>query len=116
MVRLLREALNGLMTANGYGVKNGHSIINGQLLSSSGGPSTVVGWNVYFRPEKYSVDVLKGNWIDSNLLGLDGVGNLSSLPGIQENIIDNRFIPDDLKTMYVKEMMTDLTFVSISHS
>jgi hypothetical protein len=84
--RLLHAVLNGLLTSNG------------KLLSSSGGPTVTMGWNAYFHPNQFSLDVLKENWIDSSLLGQKGVGDLSNVPGIQENIMDNRFITEELKT------------------
>jgi hypothetical protein len=91
--RLLHAVLNGILGANGMNFSNGKKV-----SSSSGGPTPAMGWNAYFHPDQFLSDVLKENWIDSSLLGPAGVGDLSNVPGIRDNIMDNRFITEDLKT------------------
>ena len=101
-MRFLASALNGLMLNNGVMLQNGMQLQNGVSLQKGVAVSTK-GWNEYFCPDQFSEHALGDNWIDLALLGPSGVGDLSNIPGIDDNILDNHFITEDLKMMLCQE-------------
>ena len=113
-MRLLALYLNGISGSNGISARNGLGTHNGisqyNGLSGVNGIRTVngiigtdgnlqEGWNSYFLPIQFSDSVLGTNSINPDMLGPSGVGDLSSVPGIENNVLDNRFISPDLKEM-----------------
>ena len=102
-------AINGLGNVNGFGEMNGLQTINGLvsvngLVQQSGGNEKISqGWNALFVPAHFSAVELGSNWIDSDLLGPLGVGDLENIPSVQNNILDNRHIPEELKMMLCSE-------------
>lgn len=93
---------NGLQGMNGVRSNNGLSTINGTptnngLIGADG--TNQKGWSSFFLPIHFTQAVLKDNAIDSSLLGPLGVGDLSAVPGIENNVLDNRFISEELKVM-----------------
>jgi hypothetical protein len=67
-------------------------------MSNNGLKALSGGWNKHFRLDQFLESVLGQNWIDSSLLGPSGVGDLSNVPGVEDNILDNRFVSEGLKT------------------
>lgn len=97
-------SLNGLPATNGRPTKNGLTSVNG---SNSSSPSQG-GWNSLFVPYQYSkTQLASNNWIDPELLGPEGVGNLENFTSIQNNTLDNRHIPEELKMMICTSSMDD---------
>ena len=80
---------NGLPAYNGLSGRNGLGFTNG--ITGHDGVQQK-GWNSYFLPNQFSDSLLGTNWINPNLLDPSGVGDLSNVPGIENNILDNRFI------------------------
>ena len=70
--------------------------MNGKGLPLNDGSAGGGGWNTFLVPSHFSADKLGANWIDPDLLGPLGVGNLAKVPGIVENALDNRHISEDL--------------------
>jgi hypothetical protein len=77
-------------------------------LSANGFSAKV--WNALFIPNLFSEVERGSNWFDANLLGPKGVGDLDKVPTIQNNILDNRHIHDELKTMLCLDDSGELTF------
>ena len=91
--------MNGLTNMNGLTTANGLTSANG-IMTNGGSNSSLWEWNSLFVPSQYSKSQLGSrNWIDPDLLGPDGVGNLASITSIQSNTLDNRHIPKELKMM-----------------
>jgi Collagen triple helix repeat (20 copies) len=94
------NAMNGLSGLNGLNGINGLSGINGlTAMNGHDGNSAIVGWNALLVPARFSQDELGSNWIDTNLLGSPGVGDLRNVSSVEDGILDNRHIPEDLKEM-----------------
>jgi hypothetical protein len=87
-MRFLLGWSNGI-SANGI-------VLNG--LNAPEGAIVFAEFNKLFRPNQFSQVALGENWIDPKFLGAQGVGNISSVSGIKDNVMDNRFITDELKT------------------
>jgi hypothetical protein len=92
-MRFLKLFSNAL-TANGLsanGLASGNDLGAKDFIAN--------GWNALFVPNRFSEMEIGSNWIDANLLGPEGVGDLVKIPTIQNNILDNRHIHDELKMM-----------------
>jgi hypothetical protein len=97
-VSLNGVALNGLRAPDGLRSSNGSIIPDGNLTDVGGS------WNSFFLPTQFSDSVLGTNSIHPDLLGPRGVGgDLSNVPGIENNVLDNRFIFPQLKDMLCLE-------------
>ena len=99
-MRFLSLASDGLSFPNGSNGINGIKGVVGNLQGKRG-------WNSYFLPTQFSDSVLGTNTIHPDLLGPSGVGDLSRVPGIENNILDNRFISPELKEMLCWEDVAD---------
>ena len=115
-MRFLALSTNGLKTSNGIGSYNGISTLNGlthvnglKTINGIIGPDGNVqgGWNSYFLPTKFSAADLGTNSIHPDRLGPSGVGDLSNVPEIEDNVLDNRFISPELKEMLCFEDATN---------
>lgn len=89
-MRVLTLALNGFRIIQGFRVAQGFPM---------GSTYETDGWNSLLVPARFSQEELGGNWIDTARLGPLGVGDLSAVPGVVNNTMDNRHIPEALHSM-----------------
>jgi len=107
-MRFLALAANGLTGVNGLQGVNGLSSVNGVgapdgFTAPNGIDGSDKAWNAFLRPDQFSQSSLGDNWINTELLGSDGVGGDLTELGIEDNILDNRFITEDLKAALCQE-------------
>lgn len=98
-MRILTLALNGFRGMQGFRGLQGYQMGNTNVTD---------GWNSLFTPDRFSQKELGGNWIDPDLLGPLGVGDLN-ISGIvwADNTLDNRHIPEALHSMLCGHGISD---------
>ena len=64
-------------------------------------------WNDLLKPQALDPGALGKNWIDPNYLSPSGVGDLSQVPGVEYDILDNRHISKSLKDMLCQNESTE---------
>jgi hypothetical protein len=97
-MRILTLALNGFRAIQGFRGLQGFDL---------GNTNETDGWNSLLAPDRFSHKELGGNWIDPDLLGPLGVGNLSAVPGVVNNTLDNRHIPEALHSVLCGHAFSD---------